>query len=256
MRTMPVIETPRLRLRPFTESDLEDIARLNANPQIMQFLGTGQPLDRAQSWRQLALINGHQQLRGYALMAIEERATGRFIGRTGPWFPAGWPMLEVGWVIDPAHQRQGFATEAGRAMVDWCFANLPIDEVCSMILPGNFASTCVAKKLGAKQSGQRNVLGKTADVWLHTRPADSIKPLKTSIPPEPAESFEILSHRFRLRPFRERDLDVLASLYADPNVMRFIADGNTLDRGQTWRAIATFLGHRELRGYSTWAIED
>lgn len=256
MHAMPVIETPRLRLRPFAESDFEDLARLNADPQVTQFLGTGQPLDRIQSRQQLAVIQGHQQLRGYTLVAIEDRASGKFIGRTGPWFPIDWPMLEVGWVIDPAQQGKGLATEAARAMVDWCFANLPVDEVCSMILPGNVASTRLAEKLGARQSGRQIVFGKEADVWLHARPAGVTKPALPSLPLEPAEHFEILTHRFRLRPFRERDLDDLVRLYSDPAVMRYIAEGHTLDRGQTWRAIAGFLGNRQLRGYSTWAIED
>ncbi len=256
MHAMPVIETPRLRLRPLAESDLDDLARLNANPQVMQFLGSGQTLDRVQTWQLLALANGHQQLRGYSLMAIEERAGGRFVGRTGPWFPVDWPMLEVGWVIDPASQGQGFATEAGRAMVDWCFANLPLDEVCSMILPGNTASTRVAEKLGARHAGRQWVFGKEADVWLHARPGTIPMPAHPSIPMEPGENFEILTHRFRMRPFRERDLDELARLYADPAVMRYIAEGKTFDRGLTWRAIAGFLGHRQLRGYSTWAVED
>lgn len=256
MNTMPVIETSRLRLRPLRESDLDDLVRLNANPQVMQFLGTGQTLDRVGTWRQLALAGGHQQLRGYSLVAIEDRESGRFIGRTGPWFPIDWPMPEVGWVIDPAFQGQGFATEAGRAMVDWCFRNLPFDEVCSMILPGNVASTRVAEKLGAKHAGRQVVFGKEADVWVHARPGDVARPGHATIPLEPAENFEILTHRFRLRPFRERDLDELARLYSDPAVMRYIAEGKTLDRGLAWRAIAGFLGHRQLRGYSTWAVED
>lgn len=256
MHAMPVIETPRLRLRPFAESDLDDLARLNANPQVMRFLGAGQTLDRVQTWQQISLMHGHQQLRGYSLVAIEDRASGKFIGRSGPWFPVDWPMIEVGWVIDPAFQGQGFATEAGRAMVDWTFANLPVDEVCSMILPGNAASTRVAEKLGARHAGRQLVFGKEANVWLHARPASILRPAQPSTPPEPTENFEILTHRFRMRPFRERDLDELARLYADPAVMRYIADGKTMDRGLTWRAIAGYLGHQQRRGHATWAVED
>ncbi len=256
MRTMPVIETPRLRLRPFHERDLDELARLNADPRVAQFLGTGQTLDRVQTWQQLALIYGHQQLRGYTLLAIEDRASGKFIGRSGLWYPIDWPMIEVGWVIDPAHQGQGLATEAARAMLSWCFENLPIDEICSLILPENASSTRVAQKLGATHGGQQRVFGKQANLWLHHRPQEIARPTQAPLLVEPTENFEILSHRFRLRPFRERDLDELARLYADPDVMRYIAEGKTLDRGLAWRALAGFLGQRELRGYATWAIED
>jgi RimJ/RimL family protein N-acetyltransferase len=164
------IETARLRLRPFRESDLDDLSRLNANPQVARYLGTGKPLDRAETWRQIATFIGHQALRGYTILAIEERATGAFLGRSGPWFPEGWPMLEVGWAVDPARQREGIATEAGRASLDWCFAHLGAEAVCSLILPDNVASVRVAEKLGATIEGRVTMFGREADLWIHRRP--------------------------------------------------------------------------------------
>jgi len=44
-------------------------------------------------------------------------------------------------------------------------------------------------------------------------------------------------------------------MVADPEVMRFIGDGQTLDRGQSWRQVATHIGHWALRGYGQWALE-
>lgn len=66
---------------------------------------------------------------------------------------------------------------------------------------------------------------------------------------------ELVTARLRLRQFAESDLDAYAALCADPEVMRYIADGATLDREQTWRQIAMFLGHWTLRGYGLFAIE-
>jgi len=165
-----LIETPRLILRPFVECDLDALARLNADPEVCRYLGTGKTLDRADSWRQIALMIGHMQLRGYSMLAIEERATGALLGRSGVWFPEGWPMIEVGWVVDPRRQREGIATEAGRAALDWSFANLDVDEICSLIRPDNLASVRVAEKLGAQLDRRiDNLLGQPADVWLHRR---------------------------------------------------------------------------------------
>ncbi len=164
------IETPRLLLRPFVEADLDALARINADPEVARYLGTGKPSDRADTWRQIAVIIGHMQLRGYSMLAIEERATGAFLGRSGPWFPEGWPMIEVGWVVDPRRQGEGIATEAGRASLDWSFANLDVDQVCSLIRPGNAASVRVAEKLGATlDRGIDELHGLPADVWLHRR---------------------------------------------------------------------------------------
>lgn len=165
-----VIETPRFRLRPFRESDLDDLARLNADPGVMRYLGLGKRLNRAETWRQIAMFIGHMEIRGYSILAIEDRATSALVGRSGPFFPEGWPMLEVGWIVDPKRQRQGIATEAGRASLDWCFANLGVERVCSLIHPDNAASARVAEKLGAQIERRITVAGQEADLWIHRRP--------------------------------------------------------------------------------------
>lgn len=61
--------------------------------------------------------------------------------------------------------------------------------------------------------------------------------------------------RLRLRLFAERDLDALAAMYADAGAMRHIGEGRTFSRDETWRAIASMLGHWALRGYGMWALE-
>mgnify|MGYP003863067215 CR=1 FL=1 len=63
--------------------------------------------------------------------------------------------------------------------------------------------------------------------------------------------------RLILRPFREADLDAYADMASDLEVMRFLsADGSLLSRAEAWRQMAIFLGHWELRGYGTWAVEE
>ena len=167
-----VIETPRLRLRPVRESDLDDLARLNADPGVMRYVGSGTPMSREQSWRQIAVVMGHQQMRGYSILAIEERATGAFLGRSGPWFPLGWPMLEVGWIVDPRRQGEGIATEAGRASLDWCFQQPGVEQVCSLIHPENTASARVAAKLGGKleRSIDDGTYSTAVDLWVYRHP--------------------------------------------------------------------------------------
>ena len=64
------------------------------------------------------------------------------------------------------------------------------------------------------------------------------------------------TERLRLRAFRNEDLDAYAAMCADPEVMRFLGTGVTLNRGETWRSMAGFLGHWALRGYGMWALED
>jgi RimJ/RimL family protein N-acetyltransferase len=142
----------------------------------MRYIGAGAPLNRDQSWRQIAVMMGHAQMRGYSILAIEERATGAFLGRSGPWFPLGWPMLEVGWVVDPRRQGEGIATEAGRASLDWCFQQHGVEQVCSLIHPDNASSARVAAKLDGKL--ERRIddgsFSTAVDLWIYRRPALAI----------------------------------------------------------------------------------
>jgi RimJ/RimL family protein N-acetyltransferase len=64
------------------------------------------------------------------------------------------------------------------------------------------------------------------------------------------------TRRLRLRGFRHADLDPYAQFCADAEVMRYIAAGMPLNRGEAWRQMAFFVGHWGLLGYGMWAVED
>lgn len=147
---MVQVKTERLLLRPFQQADLDDYARLSADPEVMKLIGNGQPLSRADAWRSMAFHLGHWQLRGFGHWAVELKETGRMIGHIGLIFPEGWPGLEVGWLLDRACWGQGLATEGGRAALDYAFRVLRVDHVISIIRPENRASIRVAEKLGEK----------------------------------------------------------------------------------------------------------
>jgi len=165
-----IITTARLRLRPMAGTDAEPLARLNADPLVARFLGDGAPIGADQTWRSICLFIGHGMLRGYSILAIEDRATGEFVGRSGPWFPAGWPHLEVGWVVDPRVQGRGLATEAGRASLHYCFEELGAEWVCSLIRPANEPSRTVARKLGGVVDRvEADFMNGPAEVWAHRR---------------------------------------------------------------------------------------
>src|SRR5215207_4990139 len=118
--SFPLLETERLRLRMLREDDFPVYATWCANPDVMRFLG-GKTMSRVEAWRHMAFLVGHWQLRGYGYYALEEKATGRLVGRAGFTFPAGWPAFELGWTIAPECQRRGFATEAARTLLDHAF---------------------------------------------------------------------------------------------------------------------------------------
>lgn len=75
------LETTRLRLRPFRDSDLDAYAELCADPEVMRYVGERGVLSREDAWRQMALLAGHWQLRGFGMWVVENRTTGAFSGR-------------------------------------------------------------------------------------------------------------------------------------------------------------------------------
>lgn len=162
---MITLETERLVLRMFRQSDLDDYAEMSADAEVMRYIGTGKPLSRAEAWRNLAMMLGHWQLRGYGMWAVEQRASGVMIGRIGCWNPEGWPGLEVGWVLRRAYWGQGFATEGAQAALTYAFSKLRSPHVISLIQPENAASIRVAERLGERLEGRLEIMGSQVLVY-------------------------------------------------------------------------------------------
>jgi len=70
------------------------------------------------------------------------------------------------------------------------------------------------------------------------------------------QEVQLETERLLLRWFREDDFEPFCRISADPEVMRFLGDGKPMDSMNTWRQIATFMGHWYFRGYGLWAVEE
>src|SRR5262245_46204532 len=151
------LETERLRLRVPRESDFPAYEKWCANIDIMRYLG-GKTMDQIQAWRHLAYLAGHWAFRGYGYYAVEEKATGAFIGRAGFTNQTGWPGFELGWMLAPEYQKKGYATEAARMLLQYAFDVLDQPHVISLIHPDNAPSRRVAERLGEQVEGQTTVL--------------------------------------------------------------------------------------------------
>lgn len=151
--TFGPIETERLVLRDWRDSDIEGTLRIMADERWMRYMGASAPPTITDAWRSVAIFVGHRTMRGYTMFAVEEKETGDFVGRVGPWMPKGWPDLEIGWGIDPSRWGRGYAVEAARAAAAWAHAELGADRVIHLIDPANARSIRVAEKLGARPAG-------------------------------------------------------------------------------------------------------
>jgi RimJ/RimL family protein N-acetyltransferase len=152
---VPTLTTDRLTLRGWREDDLDPYAAITADPEVMRFMGG--PLDRADTWRQMAFITGHWELRGYGLWVVERE--GELIGRIGLLNPEGWPGLEVGWLLGRAAWGHGYATEAARASVRFARSELGAGELISLIARENTASAAVAARLGMRPGEEYDLRG-------------------------------------------------------------------------------------------------
>jgi RimJ/RimL family protein N-acetyltransferase len=171
-----VLETRRLLLRPFQESDLDDYARICADPEVMRYIGAGKPLSRDDAWRSMAFFLGHWQLRGYGMWAAEDKETRTLIGRIGLHRPEGWPAFEVGWLIDRARWGEGLATEGGTGAVQFAFGLLDWPHISSLIHPANRASIRVAEKLGMTRERTHDLSGVEVVIYGRGRlPAPTVR---------------------------------------------------------------------------------
>ena len=167
--TGPIVETARLRLRRHRLSDLEARLPITADPDFMRFVGG--VYDRQENWARLLRYIGHWTAFGYGLFAVEEKASGAYIGDVGlARFERGLgedfdPAPEGAWMI--ARSGMGYASEGMQAAIDWHMRTFgPTRTVC-IVDAANDASLRVAEKLGFKP--YREGLNRGHPVLLHER---------------------------------------------------------------------------------------
>jgi RimJ/RimL family protein N-acetyltransferase len=165
---IPTIETERLRLRPFREPDVTALFELLQEPDVVRYVGDRRVPTLQESWRAVAGWLGQ--------WAIEERVTGRLIGRAGIINPAEWPGPEVGYLLGRAWWGHGYATEAASAAMSWGFEQIGFDELISLIDPENHRSIAVASRLGESLRGETTLLGTTVLIYGISRGAWAARP--------------------------------------------------------------------------------
>ncbi len=143
--TIPTLVTDRLVFRAWQPSDVEPYSAMNADEETMRYLdGTIAP---AATWWLLTHVIEHWHLRGCGMWALEPRETGEFVGRAGLYEGWDWPGAEASWTVRRDLWGRGLATEAGAAAVARGWEHLAVENLVSVIEPGNIGSCKVAEKL-------------------------------------------------------------------------------------------------------------
>lgn len=173
---VPTIETARLRLRQFRESDLGAHAAMLGDAQIVRFLGET-PLGREEAWRRMLAGAALWSLLGYGYWAIERKEDGAYLGLAGfadfkrDMQPSIEGLPEMGWILAPQGQGKGYAAEAVLAALEWGDKRLPKGEITAIISHGNVPSIRLAEKAGFDRREEALYKGKPILLFRRLRSA-------------------------------------------------------------------------------------
>ena len=161
--SIPLLETERLQLRPFHHDDLSAYAEMMSDHEVIRYTFHPRPMDREQAWRDMALHLGHWLLRGYGMWAIEERASGSLVGRTGLFEPEEARWTDLSWMLVRSAWSQGYGTEAVQAVIKWTFAHTQIQRLACLVDAENARSLRTAQRLGLSQESEHAIFDRK---WL------------------------------------------------------------------------------------------
>jgi RimJ/RimL family protein N-acetyltransferase len=152
---MKVVQTERLRLRPFTAEDLDDLVELDSDPEVMRFINGGAPTPRGEVESEVLphFVAYAAHPSGYGFWAAEERATGTFLGwfHLRPHAGDGDPdQPELGYRLRRMAWGRGYGSEGARALVDLAFTDLGASRVYAESMAVNLASRRVMEKAGLR----------------------------------------------------------------------------------------------------------
>jgi RimJ/RimL family protein N-acetyltransferase len=151
--TIPILQTERLILRGHRMDDFPAYAAMWATEEVPRFIG-GKPLTEEEAWSKFLRVAGQWPILGFSFFAVEERASGRFIGETGfvegrrAIVPSLIGVPEIGWGFAPDVHGKGYAFEAASAALHWGQTHFGKVPMRCIIAPENIRSLNLAKKLG------------------------------------------------------------------------------------------------------------
>ncbi|HJM37919.1 MAG: GNAT family N-acetyltransferase [Acidimicrobiales bacterium] len=150
MSACPTLETENLILRPFKDEDVHGFFSMMDSREVRDALHVPDDYGPSEAFKDMAAWLGQWELRGTGHWSLEEKNSGRFVGRAGLHQPErhDWPGVEVGWALHPDFWGHGYATEAGAAATSYGFERLGVGKLFSCILAENHRSQAVAKRLG------------------------------------------------------------------------------------------------------------
>lgn len=163
------LQTERLTLRDFRESDWPDVVRRTTSPEVARYMTwdtrTWADRDTVQAWIREQRTFDFSVMDRFREFAVVK--DGVNIGDVGLKRLGHTPTLaEIGWVFERAAQGQGYATEAASALIDWSFRNLCVRRVIAICDARNRASSRLMARLGMRREAHHKKSHLVKGVWI------------------------------------------------------------------------------------------
>lgn len=145
-----ILETERLKVRTWSLDDAEEGFKIWSDPEVMRYVGTGQPnatVEETRAW--LERMSAHHERHGFGFWAVVEKKSNQLIGSCGMGYQRdGGLPIEFGYTLARSRWGHGLATEAAAACLRYAFEHLRLMELSASVDSRNVASQRVLEKIG------------------------------------------------------------------------------------------------------------
>ena len=146
---MVILETERLILRPFEESDLDAYHAVLANPEVGAWLGKPEGFSREAAEANLKEAT-YKWKDGFSALVVILKSENKLIGHCGLVYREKHGAFELLYAIDSPYWKQGYTTEAAKVCIDYGFKELKLEKIIAFTQPHNLGSRRVMEKHGFK----------------------------------------------------------------------------------------------------------
>jgi ribosomal-protein-alanine N-acetyltransferase len=161
-----ILETERLYLREFVPKDLDALARMYSDIDVMRYIGRGETFSREQTKKSITSWKGYYTKHGFANWAVVRKDGDLLIGKCGfSWLPDN-SDIELSYLLAKHSWGFGYVTEIAKAALEYGFGKLKLKRIAAIVYPGNTASIRVLEKLGMKY--EREVFFHGAKLLLYS----------------------------------------------------------------------------------------
>jgi len=154
----PIIETDRFTLRGFVPGDLDRLAEILGDPEVMRYMPGSRPWSREMAGKELGSIIEHWDRHPYGRWAVVDRRDGVMLGWCGLAYLPELDETEVAYLLDRSYWNRGYATEAALISLRFGFEEAGLERIIALAFPENAASIRVMEKIGMTYE-------KTTHIW-------------------------------------------------------------------------------------------